>query len=81
MKKIIYDNYQIDEYGNVYSLIRKKYMKQQLDRYGYRYITLYIGKKAIKKKIHRLVALAFIGESDLCVDHIDRDKENNYYKI
>lgn len=28
--------------------------------------------------VHRLVAEAYLGASDLCVDHIDNDKTNNH---
>jgi len=45
------------------------------------YYMCYIGKK--KRKIHRLVAEAFVPHPDAernVVDHINGDKTNNYYK-
>lgn len=78
MNKIIFGNYTIDEYGNVYSQISKKYLKQLKDKDGYLYVRI-LGKI---RKIHRLVALNFLDNVDNkpCVDHIDRNKTNNYYK-
>lgn len=77
MKKKIFNFYEIDEFGNVYSYKRKKYLKANLDRYGYLYVTLN-GKHY---KVHRLVALSFLDNIDNkpCVDHIDRNKLNNHY--
>ena len=70
MKKRIYDNYEIDEYGNVFSLMSQRYLNQQFDRYGYLYVTI----RGKHMKVHRLVADAFIEnkEGKPCVDHIDR---------
>ena len=77
LRKIIFDNYEIDEFGNIYSLRRKKYLKSSKDRYGYLYVT--INKK--RYKVHRLVAMIFIKNSDNkpCINHIDRNKLNNHY--
>lgn len=77
MKKKIFNFYEIDEFGNVYSYKRKKYLKANLDKYGYLYVTLN-GKHY---KVHRLVALSFLDNTDNkpCVDHIDRNKLNNHY--
>ena len=70
------ENYAVDEFGNVFSFKRNAYLKPALDRYGYLYVTLN-GKH---KKIHQLVAQAFLQKSDkTCVDHIDRNKLNNHY--
>ena len=76
MKKRIYDNYEIDEYGNVFSLTSQRYLNQQFDRYGYLYVTI----RGKHMKVHRLVADAFIEnkEGKPCVDHIDRNKTNNH---
>lgn len=76
MKKIIYDNYEIDECGNVFSLASHRYLNQQIDRYGYLYVTI----KGRHKKVHRLVTEAFLENKDEkpCIDHIDRNKLNNH---
>lgn len=50
-----------------------KMLKQQRDKYGYVYVN--IGGK--NRKVHRLVMSAFVGESDLTVNHKDENKANN----
>jgi len=44
---------------------------------GYCYLSLSKNSKSVKHLIHRLVMLAFVGESDLQVNHKDGDKSNN----
>lgn len=44
---------------------------------GYHQVTLYKNNVTTRFKVHRLVAIAFIGESDLCVNHIDGNRSNN----
>jgi hypothetical protein len=45
-----------------------------------KYLKLHLTKNKNPKTflVHRLVMLAFVGESKLAVDHIDGNKENNY---
>ncbi|MBQ3984498.1 MAG: HNH endonuclease, partial [Bacteroidales bacterium] len=52
---------------------------QRIDRYGYKIVQLYIGKKRYVKKVHRLVYSAFNGEikDNLVVDHINNNKADN----
>jgi hypothetical protein len=89
-----YPFYEVDEIGNVYSLSRKvaykdkgdirtvneKILKGGLDRDGYRHVTLYLanGKKTTKK-VHRLMAKAFLTPIDgkTSVNHKDGNKSNN----
>lgn len=73
----IFNDYEIDENGNVYSYISNKYLKPHLDRYGYLYVTI----KGKHYKIHRLVAETFLDNPNNkpCIDHIDRNKLNNHY--
>lgn len=73
----IFNDYEIDENGNVYSYKSNKYLTPQLDRYGYLYVTI----NSKHYKVHRLVAEAFLDNPDNkpCVDHIDRNKLNNHY--
>ena len=72
--------YTIDEYGNVFNSKNKK-MKCSIDRYGYCYLELTKEGKSKKHKIHRLVAENFIENkfNKPCVDHIDRNRKNNFY--
>ena len=80
-----FDNYTIDEYGNVRSYPRYgtiktiRVMKPVLDSYGYHMCKLRAGKNVKMVKIHRLVAMYFIPnpENKPTVNHIDGDKTNN----
>ena len=74
--------YRVYEDGKIYSNLRNLFLKQKVSNNGYPYICLY--PKFARKKyffVHRLVALAFIGElpSGLQVNHKDGDKFNNHY--
>lgn len=57
----------------------EKLLKQYIDRYGYLKVYLYKNKKPHYLTVHRLVALAFIPntENKNTVDHIDCDRTNN----
>lgn len=71
-----YENYLIDENGNVYNSITKKELKGSVGENGYRYYRL---SKNNKKKMfyaHRLVAETFL-ENLPVVNHIDGNKLNN----
>lgn len=80
--------YQVSNLGRVKSFdtkdkldrIRKgRVLKGRKDKYGYIQVGLYKQGAASKKKIHRLVAEAFISnpENKPEVNHIDEDKTNN----
>ena len=70
--------YFITESGEVYNKVGLK-MKQQTDKYGYRYIKLCLNGVEKKHKIHRLVAEAFIPNLSYFkqVNHKDDCKTNN----
>lgn len=75
-------HYQISSIGRVSSLKRKKVkiLKPDLDRYGYHAYRLYgKNRSRVSKKWleHRLVALAFIGKSELTVNHKNGNKIDN----
>ena len=53
------EDYLVSPGGQVFSAKTNKIMKQSMDRYGYKYISLK-GKIQKKKKVHRLVAETFI---------------------
>jgi hypothetical protein len=54
-------------------------LKTRLDRYGYQIVTLWVNGKALTRKVHRLVAIAFI-ENPLglpTVNHLNGIKTDN----
>lgn len=52
-------------------------MKPCKDKYGYLNIKIRVGDKTRCFFVHRLVMLAFVGKSDLQVNHINEDKTDN----
>lgn len=78
-----FPDYFISDYGNVKSL--KKYseiiLKQNNDGRGYLTVALYLDKKMHRKKVHQLVAIAFLNHipcgMEKVVDHKDLNKLNN----
>ena len=80
-----FPNYQVDENGNVYNKQLNRYEKQYANKYKGGYLGVSIkdeNGKAIMKKVHRLVAEAFIPNPNnyQCVDHIDTNVLNNNVK-
>lgn len=87
------DCYEVSNLGNVRSLDRYIYcksktkpnlfkgkiLKQRFDKYGYLTVNLKKSQKSHIKKVHRLVALAFIKNPNNCdnINHIDGIKTNN----
>lgn len=82
--------YEVSDHGGVRSLDRLvarprggravkkgRVLSPAFDSGGYLVVSLCIDGAQRTKKIHRLVALAFIGESELQVNHIDCCKTNN----
>ena len=78
--------YQVSNYGNVrrlrfinskHNFEKVKQCKQTLNTWGYMTVNLSKNGKSNTKRVHRLVAETFLGESDLQVDHIDGNKQNN----
>ena len=67
-------HYSVDTDGNVYS---KGAVLKPFDNNGYKRIKLNIEGVRRAYLVHRLVAEAYLGASDLCVDHIDNNKANN----
>lgn len=81
MKKHIqnYENYLIDEAGNIYNIKTKKQLLGSIGENGYKYYRL--SKNGVKKMFyaHRLVAEYFLEnpENYPIVNHIDGNKLNN----
>lgn len=74
-----FENYTISEKGDVFSLITNKQLVQRVGKQGYAYVNLYKDGKKTTKKIHKLVAEAFIKNPNNYsqVNHIDGNKLNN----
>ena len=66
-----------DYHGNITD--NSKILQSTINKDGYYELTLYtIDHRKVTKRIHRLVAAAFLGvEPDLVVDHINDDKLDN----
>lgn len=79
-----FEGYEVSNMGNVRSLNYKrtgeiKILKPQKDKNGYLIVNLYKNRKLFHKKVHRLVAGAFIPnpKRKTQVNHKDGDKQNN----
>jgi hypothetical protein len=74
-----FENYSISNFGNVANVKTGRILKPGLDNHGYLKVDLYIKRKGHTKKIHRLIAEAFIPNPNNkpCVDHIDNNILNN----
>ena len=76
-----FPGYWVNSYGRVWSDKSKKWLVPVPDPNGYLNVFLSVNGKAIRTRIHRLVATAFIPNDDpehkTVVDHIDNDKTNN----
>ena len=82
-KKVTYpgiqpNRFMISDKGNIYDLLNNKEISQSIDKDGYFFCK--INKK--NYRINRLVAWEYCPNRDLklVVDHIDCNKQNNYYK-
>jgi hypothetical protein len=76
--------YQVSNWGRVKSLKRKHakfegLRKLALTPDGYLFTSFSVNDRCVLKRIHRLVASAFISNPNGCseVNHIDGDKQNN----
>lgn len=73
-------NYFISEYGDVYSLKRKKFLKPYIDKDGYKRCDIYINGKQKHIKIHKIVYLTFVNSNYKGqINHRDDNKFNNHY--
>ena len=82
-KKVTYPGIQpnrflISDKGEIYDIINGKYISQSTDKDGY-FIWHYNNTSF---RVHRLVAWEYCPNRnlDLVIDHIDGNKQNNYYK-
>ena len=75
-----FEMYQISDTGEVYSKYSNKTLKPIKDKDGYLQVKLYKDKKQYTRKLHRLVAEAFLDNPDNKpeVNHKNLDKTNNH---
>lgn len=74
------DYYMVSNYGRVRSLRNDKILKPIVNYKGYLLVQLSLNGYKKNKRIHRLVAEAFIPNPDSLqeVDHIDNNRQNNF---
>lgn len=81
MKKLIpgFEFYFAGDDGFIYSdkYLNMKRLSLVNHKNGYTYVQLSLNGKKLLKRVHRLIALAFLGKSELQVNHIDGNKSNN----
>lgn len=71
--------YSVSTLGRVYSHRSKKFIKPQHNGWGYFRVSLIKDGVAKSKKLHRIVATAFLRKNRKCyeIDHIDHNTSNN----
>jgi len=74
-----FDDYEVSNLGAVYSIRTGKILSLSEDRKGYSVVHLYRNGYRSNKKVHRLVAEAFIPNPDNLpeVDHINGNRKDN----
>ena len=74
-----FEDYTIDETGNVFSIRKNKYLKQTINRNGYCKVTLQKDKYRKMFSVHRLVAQAYLKNysNTLQFNHINVIKIDN----
>ena len=81
-----FTNYGASENGNIINIKKNILMSQKKDEHGYMKTGLFCAKhkKDFAMRVHRLVAKLYIANDDVVnktyVNHIDRNRSNNYYK-
>jgi len=75
-----FPNYQVSTFGNVKNVKSGRILKPSQEGGGYLYVILTDDGERSSKKIHKLVANAFLEnpENKSCVDHINHDRKNNH---
>jgi hypothetical protein len=81
--KTCFETYEISNEGRCRRRLKNgkvRILDGSVSNRGYRYFQLQRNGRRINTMFHHLVARHFIGErpSDLVIDHIDRNKQNNH---
>ncbi len=82
MQSKIYYNYIVFENGDIYSNYVGRLLKPDVTIHGYKQVTLYINGHSRRVKVHKLVALLWLGEQPEdkpTINHKDGSKLNNHY--
>ena len=75
------DLYEVSNQGEVRRKGKTKCLKPVITTQGYQQVTLSKNNIRVSRFIHRLVAIAFVnGDTSLSVNHIDGNKQNNFFK-
>lgn len=69
--------YKASNSGLIFGVKRQRLVKPNLNRHGYYTLTLSKNNKRNTRSVHRLVATAFLGKSNLVINHKDGVKTNN----
>lgn len=75
-----YENYSVDENGAVMNNRSNKIIHQHIDSMGYYKVFLFKNNKAYERRVHQLVAHAFLNHKstwEKCINHKDGNKLNN----
>lgn len=71
------NRYYATEDGHIYDAKLNKYVSENKSKRGWLKCHVWYNKKRITIGVHRLIAYAFLGISDLTVNHINGDKTDN----
>lgn len=71
-----FENYKINTLGEIYNIKRNKKISTYIGIDCYEHCVLYRNGRRYRKRVHRLMGKAFLGNPQV-VDHIDHNKSNN----
>lgn len=75
-----YDGYSATPDGRIFSHKRGRFLTKQIDGKGYETVMLMIGGKCRRRRVHRLVAMAYLGKPTkpgMTVNHKNEKKTDN----
>ena len=78
--EIVYENYEVSNFGNVRNKMTGRILKPFDNGHGYLQVDLSNSGKTQKALVHRLVAIAFIPNPNNydTVNHKDKNRQNNH---